>query len=134
MNAEDGSVGLLFRKLEELRSKIPVELVLRNELNTNPPLKAIEMLNLFRIGQEAIQNSLKYAQATRLTVSCSANGEGLTFEIADNGNGFDAQAASDGNGLVNMRHRCEQLGGTFQLHSSEGKGTTVQCYLRHLSY
>jgi len=135
MNAEDGSVALLFRKLEELRSKIPLELVLTNTIDGNVPLKAIEMLNLYRIGQEVIQNCLKYAGATVLSITCSSDGDsGILLQFADNGNGFDTQALSEGNGLANMRYRCEQLGGAFGINSEKGRGTTVSCALRHLTY
>jgi len=135
MNSEDGSVDLLIRKLEELRSKIPLELVLKNELNGNPPLKAIEMLNLYRIGQEVIQNCLKYANATQLSITAKAASEGgVQLIFADNGNGFDLTDHGNGNGLRNMRHRCEQLDGKFEVRSEKGRGTEISCALRHLSY
>jgi signal transduction histidine kinase len=133
MNSEDGSVELLFRKLEELRAKIPVPLQLDNRLDRHVPLKAIEMLNLYRIGQEALQNCIKYAGATQFSVTCLEEDAGIAFVFADNGSGFD-QRDSQGNGLRNMRHRCGQIGGTFELNAGKGAGTTIRCAIRHLTY
>lgn len=135
INTEDGSVELLFRKLEELRPKIPIALSLKNDLKENVPLKAVEMLNLYRIAQEALQNCLKYADATEFSLHCATGADGgIVLTFTDNGKGFDTIRAGIGNGLRNMRHRCEQIGGTFGIVSSEGTGTRLECALRHLSY
>jgi signal transduction histidine kinase len=134
MNAEEGSVDVLLRKIEELRSRIPIGLITERKLAGNPVLKAAEMLNLYRIAQEALQNCLKYAGAQSFTIRVFENGSEVTFEFSDDGNGFDLSAKHEGNGLRNMRYRCEQLGGTFSAASSENKGTAVSCVLRHLSY
>jgi signal transduction histidine kinase len=134
MNSEDGSVELLFSKLEELRSKVPLTLQLENRTEREIPLKSIEMLNLYRIAQEALQNAIKYAGANNFSVVCRQEQEGVTFTFADDGSGFDTLVSGHGNGLRNMRHRCEQIGGTFALRSEKEQGTTISCALRHLSY
>jgi signal transduction histidine kinase len=134
MNSEDGSVDLLFGKLEELRSKVPLTLQLDNRTEQSIPLKAVEMLNLYRIAQEALQNAIKYAGAAEFSVVCQQENEGVSLTFSDNGSGFDTLISGQGNGLRNMRHRCEQIGGTFGLTSEKERGTTISCTLRHLSY
>jgi signal transduction histidine kinase len=47
-------------------------------------------------------------------------------EVADDGRGFDVAATSRGNGLTNMEDRLDALGGTLQIASSPGSGTTLR--------
>jgi signal transduction histidine kinase len=84
---------------------------------------------LYHICQEALNNSLKHAQATSVTIrlSQSADGKDLRLEIIDNGSGFDLNAAKEngGLGLLSMAERVDNLGGTLALETSPGKGTHV---------
>ena len=136
MNAEDGTIELLLTRIESLRSKIPLKLEINNNLPANYPLKSTELLNIFRIIQEALQNTLKYAQASSITISFNKTEDGFQLEITDDGIGMDLSTNSspEGNGLRNMRYRCEQMGGEFDLDSKTGAGTTIRCKLSHIAY
>ena len=136
MNAEDGNIELLLTRIEGLRSKIPLKLEINNTLPANYPLKSTELLNIFRIIQETLQNTLKYAQAKSIAISFSKTENGIQLEITDDGIGMDPEsnAATEGNGLRNMRYRCEQMGGMFELDSKTGAGTTIRCKLSHIAY
>ncbi|HSJ50142.1 MAG TPA: ATP-binding protein [Actinomycetota bacterium] len=84
----------------------------------------------YRIVQEALSNSTKHAQARRVSVSVEAVGGQLRIEVTDDGMGFDAGKAREylqmGRvGLASMRERVELANGTFMVHSTPGKGTTV---------
>jgi PAS domain S-box-containing protein len=84
----------------------------------------------YRIVQEALSNSTKHAKAGRVTVVVEALGGQLRIEVADDGVGFDAGQAREflkmGRvGLASMRERVELANGTFMVHSTPGKGTTV---------
>ncbi|MEW6059008.1 MAG: PAS domain-containing sensor histidine kinase, partial [Actinomycetota bacterium] len=84
----------------------------------------------YRIVQEALSNAAKHAQATRIAVTVESLGGQLRIEIADNGVGFDSAKAREflqmGRvGLASMRERVELANGTFMVHSTPGKGTTV---------
>lgn len=84
----------------------------------------------YRIVQEALSNSTKHAQAGRVSVSVEAVGGQLRIEVADDGVGFDSAKAREylqmGRvGLASMRERVELANGTFMVHSTPGKGTTV---------
>ena len=81
--------------------------------------------NVFLIIKEAINNILKHANATIITIGIYAEQKKLYIQISDNGNGFDAQHHSDGNGLENMKARAENVGGKFALTSVHGKGTDI---------
>ncbi|MGB6457297.1 MAG: sensor histidine kinase [Streptosporangiaceae bacterium] len=74
---------------------------------------------------EALQNVAKYAAATSARLSISALNSHLEFEIADNGRGFDPTATAYGIGLQGMADRLEALGGSFEIQSGPGRGTTV---------
>jgi signal transduction histidine kinase len=76
---------------------------------------------------EALQNAGKHAGAgASATVTVSASPTELRFEVADDGAGFDAEACGEGHGFVNMRDRLGAIGGTLELVSAPGVGTTVR--------
>jgi len=74
---------------------------------------------------EALQNVAKYARASLATVALSCPGGHLEFSITDNGAGFDPAIARHGTGLQGMTDRLAAIGGTLQLRSAPGLGTTV---------
>jgi len=75
---------------------------------------------------EALQNVAKYARATRAAVALRANGGELRFTVRDDGVGFDPAARSMGTGMQGMADRLDTLGGTLEVHSEPGHGTTVE--------
>jgi len=75
---------------------------------------------------EALQNIQKYAQASSATVRLREDGDQLSVEVADDGRGFDVSTSLRGNGLTNMEDRLDALGGTLQIASSPGGGTTLR--------
>jgi signal transduction histidine kinase len=74
---------------------------------------------------EALQNAAKYAEASSATVRLGQEDRHLVFSVADDGRGFDPAATPPGSGLQNMSDRLEALGGTVDISSSPGAGTTV---------
>jgi signal transduction histidine kinase len=74
---------------------------------------------------EALQNVAKYAQASRVTITLSCPEGHLTFTITDDGAGFDTATTTHGTGLEGMADRLAALGGTLQIRSKPGLGTTV---------
>ena len=85
---------------------------------------------LYRITQEALNNIVKYAAATKVSVALSSTTTSVCLSIADNGKGFVHQGglpqdAGSGWGLTIMRERAELVGGRFRLDTVPGKGTSV---------
>jgi signal transduction histidine kinase len=80
---------------------------------------------LFLIYKEAINNLLRHAQATRVTLTMRREGRTLIMTIEDNGTGFDPGDGGRGNGLHNMRSRARSIGGELTISSAPGIGTTV---------
>lgn len=123
----EGLVGALNKQAEALRVRHKLQV----DTNFGPepavPLPCKEAF--YRIAQEATHNVVKHAKAERITLSLQ-NGEGLTLEIDDDGQGFDPDQTFTGHlGLRSMRERIEKLGGSFELQSEPGRGTTVRVCL-----
>jgi signal transduction histidine kinase len=74
---------------------------------------------------EALQNVSKYAGGSRATVRLSQTDHTLAFEVEDDGVGFDPSATSFGTGLQGMADRLAALGGSLEVQSRPGAGTTV---------
>src|ERR1700680_678786 len=75
---------------------------------------------------EALQNSAKYAGEGALArVRVWERGGALNFEVIDDGAGFDVERAANGAGLTNMRDRLGAVGGTIEVASTPGRGSTV---------
>jgi signal transduction histidine kinase len=88
-------------------------------------------INLYRIVQESINNALKYAQASELSVKLSQMSSSKTpkiqLVITDNGIGMDVQEVDQTKhfGLLGMRERAQALNGTFVVKSLPNKGTKI---------
>jgi signal transduction histidine kinase len=83
--------------------------------------------NLFLLFKEAINNSLKYAQAKNVTVRVYFTKSHIHLDITDDGLGFDFVALKRVNGINNMRKRAEMCKGSFVILSEPGVGTTIRC-------
>lgn len=82
---------------------------------------------LFRIGQEALNNARKYAGHPQIQISLKQQDQQVLMEIKDQGNGFIPMKL-DGSttfGMRTMRERAESLGGTLDITSKLGEGTTI---------
>ena len=89
---------------------------------------------LYHIAQEALNNSLKHAQASSVTVYLTQTPQGVVLEVADNGRGFDlGQVSSGGMGLGNVRARAEAIGAALEIDSKPGEGTRVRVLVREQS-
>ena len=84
--------------------------------------------NLYRIFQEVLQNVHKHAQADRVNVLLERLDGQAMLIVEDNGKGYDAdEVIKDGKGMgvVNMKERAELVGGSLEVESQPGAGTTV---------
>jgi NarL family two-component system sensor histidine kinase LiaS len=91
------------------------------------PLPAPIALLIFHISREAVMNSLKHAQATDFWISVHEDADWIVLELSDNGVGFDTEAPGpEGHfGMAMMRERAQVGGGTFDVQSAPGEGTTI---------
>ncbi|HEY0391231.1 MAG TPA: GAF domain-containing sensor histidine kinase [Solirubrobacterales bacterium] len=83
----------------------------------------------YRLVQEGLNNAARHGEADRAKVEVIESGEKLRLRVSDRGRGFDPGARTDGFGLVGMRERVTLAGGTVELESAPGGGTTILAIL-----
>jgi signal transduction histidine kinase len=88
-------------------------------------------LCLYRVAQESLRNVARHASASRTEVDLRCPDFGLQLTVRDNGVGFDTAHPRAGMslGLASMRERVISLGGSLDIESSPGHGTTVQAWI-----
>ncbi len=86
-------------------------------------------MNIHRTIQEAINNAIKYAAATEISIDIRPEGNDIRIVIKDNGSGFDIATAEKGNGLANMEKRIGDIGGKISIVSEIGSGTQINILL-----
>ena len=89
------------------------------------PLNCFVGKNLLRIGQEAITNTFKHAQATELWVELIYAPDRVSLRIGDNGCGFSSQAQAEGFGLVSISERADRIGGQLRITTQPRQGTEI---------
>ena len=93
------------------------------------PLSPLIEGNLLRIGQEAINNAVRHAQARNILINLKFDARRVQLSVRDDGLGFDYQIPQNGDGkhfgLVGMKERAEQIGGTLKIDSRANEGTEV---------
>ncbi|MBL7939648.1 MAG: sensor histidine kinase [Flavobacteriales bacterium] len=91
------------------------------------PIDPATKRNIFLVLKEALNNALKYAQASRISVHLNTSMHGFQLTVSDNGPGFDPVNASQaGNGLRNMRTRAERLRAELRIRANDPQGTRLE--------
>ncbi len=115
-------------KAKSAKEDIQFKFLVDDSLNT-VKFSSIVGINLYRTIQEAVNNAVKYAEATEIEVIISNQNDQIKIEIQDNGKGFDVETIDFGNGLHNMKKRIEEVGGAITINSLVKKGTTISILL-----
>ena len=115
-------------KAKFAKENIDFEFTIDEKLNQEK-LTSVSGMNIYRTIQEAINNAIKYAQASKILIDTKIIEDKIVITIQDNGLGFDEATVEKGNGLHNMQKRIEEIGGIFSLTSIKDKGTTVELLL-----
>lgn len=114
--------------LAQLTSRIqapPVSLTVSGEPS---PLPAGVEVALLRIAQEALANTVRHAQATRVGVTLSYMDDEVALDVVDDGIGILAE--DGGFGMTSMRQRADELNGVLNVESTPGQGTAIAVTLR----
>ena len=85
---------------------------------------------IYRIAQEACENALRHAGASRVRVVLTATGSALVLQVDDDGRGFDATAPTAGLGLLGAAERASALGGRLEVDSAPGAGCRLRLSLQ----
>jgi signal transduction histidine kinase len=98
------------------------------------PLSPEKTIITFRMMQEVMNNIIKHAKATEITVDVAKQEEGLQIKIKDNGTGFNPESldnAKTGIGLKSIRQRCKLINAGCAITSSPGNGTSVEIAIKN---
>ncbi len=119
---------------EQFSQRVEVKILFQAQ-GSNERLEPALEIGLYRIAQEALNNAVKHAQATEITMRLVRRPEGIQLTIEDNGKGFDVRPSEArivgqaGMGLVSMRERAMSFSGVLTIDSSPGKGTTIEAQI-----
>lgn len=126
MLEQEGLVGALRKRLDAVEKRVGVQA--RVVMDDFVELPASLEEDLYWITQEALNNAIKHAAATKEIVRICVEDGTLVLEITDDGQGFDLEDTEHrgGMGLASMRERTRVMGGTLTIQSARGQGTTVR--------
>ncbi len=86
--------------------------------------------NIYLIFKEAINNAVKYSNASVLSLHAEMTNESIVLSISDNGKGFDSANVKQGNGLKNIYSRAEELNASCLITGGPGNGTSIRLSLK----
>jgi signal transduction histidine kinase len=119
------------RQFESTYSKIRISQSIEIEEREVPgSLRTV----IFRVLQEGLNNIAKHSMAKMVLLSLRKTDQAIELAIQDNGQGFDlsnaqfSDRAAHGLGLNSMRERTELSGGSFEIESTQGKGTIIRAW------
>lgn len=118
---------------EQIRSKSGLEVLFKTNIEDDHRYHQDTEIALYRIIQEATNNILKHADATRITIELKQNDNMLYLMIMDNGKGFNMKLVKKNkenhSGLNNMEERVKLLDGDFKVDSKKGDGVIIEVNL-----
>jgi signal transduction histidine kinase len=121
----DGLVQALKTHTTAVQRRTGLVIVVDAEPIQRLPLATEEAL--YRIGQEALHNVVKHANASHATIKLWNEGDRVHLSVIDDGAGFDPDAVPRGHlGLIGMRQRVDLVGGDFKVESRPKKGTRIE--------
>ncbi|MHA6485493.1 sensor histidine kinase [Paenibacillus sp. strain BS8-2] len=129
VHLEGKSLGQALKALiDELQQKIPMDITL--EVDESITLLPGAEDHLFRIAQEALSNTLRHSKADKMHIRLLRLDNKVHMTIQDSGVGFDLEAKKQTSyGLLTMEERVNELGGSLQMISQPGEGTTIHLWV-----
>lgn len=114
--------------VDELKQKVPMEIIL--EVDESIVLLPQAEDHLFRIAQEALSNTLRHSKASSMRIRLLRLDNKVHMTLQDSGVGFDLEAKKQTSyGLLTMEERVNELGGSLQMISQPGEGTTIHLWV-----
>lgn len=112
-------------KVDLFDDKVNFSFHVDSNVNVMRSFNMIQGLDIHRIIQEAIKNSLKHANATSINVNVEEFQEQIKFTSSDDGQGFNIHTVDKRNGLSNMQKRAKNINANLQIISNLSEGTKV---------
>lgn len=123
------TIGWFCRQFQSIHASIAIEK--RIEVEETDVPESLKIV-IFRVMQEAMNNTAKYSEAKRVGITLTKAKEAIELAIEDNGIGFDPNGLAQsrdrkgGLGLAGMRERTELSGGSFCVRSLKGEGVLIR--------
>jgi PAS domain S-box-containing protein len=123
-----GLGGSIQRFINSMKGVIDIEVDVTIDERIESAASHDQKHHLFRIFQEAWNNTVKYSKATRMSISLSLQKELGRLDLRDNGIGFNVSKATTGVGLLSVAKRVRALNGHYHIQSWPSKGTDIQVH------
>jgi signal transduction histidine kinase len=116
----------LFNYIENAQlAQEQTEFIFKDDLTSKFTLNSIQGVSIYRIVQEALNNTMKYAAATNVVLTIAESEKNVTLLIKDDGVGFNMPEIQLGNGLENMKNRAAEINAEFEILSTLNEGTEI---------
>lgn len=120
----EGLVAALQRQVAAVRARYQLSITV--DATDEPEADAAIKETLYRVAQEALNNTAKHARARTVVITLEASAGELVLRVRDDGRGFDAAKSFPGHlGLHSMRERAAAVGGVIAITSAPGQGSEV---------
>lgn len=137
MSIDDlGLKTTLQKYIENFRNEHSINIDLKIKGNDKRIKDSNISLAVFRVVQEALNNTYKHADATSVSIQLECADKSILLRIKDDGKGFDISSLSEltrdddgGFGIIGMKERIELLEGEFTINSETNVGTTIMVKL-----
>jgi signal transduction histidine kinase len=124
-----GLAAAVERLAATFEERTGIHTALEADLSTGRLPHEIETV-LYRVIQEALTNVVKHAGAERVSIVLTQRSSGIRVVVEDDGRGFDAgDVRNDALGVVGMQERVALVGGSLEIESASGAGTTLAAYV-----
>ncbi|MBL0357274.1 MAG: hypothetical protein IPP72_10485 [Chitinophagaceae bacterium] len=135
INPGQDSLQQLLQRLEDYVIQIAAVKNIRVKSNINGHhsaniLPAETRRNIYLLFKEAINNAVKYSNATLLELYIKEQDSNIEISLKDDGDGFDMESVSRGNGLNNMQQRATDIKAGWIIESAKGKGTSISLTIK----
>lgn len=128
---EFGLVDAIQELIREMSDLVETDIVLHASSLREVTMSEDQKINIYRIIQEQLNNIVKYADASLISIRLETTNGEVHVSISDNGRGFDPSAAMNGVGLTNIHSRAELFNGAVTITSSPGKGCRLKVVMKN---
>ncbi|MEM7339958.1 MAG: sensor histidine kinase [Actinomycetota bacterium] len=128
VRADNAGFSLTDALPELVQRATPTSMTVRVDVEgEHRALDQLTQMTLYRVAQEALTNIVRHANATGATIRSTVTDTDAVLEIRDDGDGFDPSSTVEGgaSGLQSLQDRLARIGGTLQVRSEKGHGTTL---------
>lgn len=118
-------ISNFIEKANEYSQKVDFKFDIHESVNKTHIFTSVQGMNIYRIIQEALNNTIKYANAKTVVIALKEDDDNFQIVIKDDGVGFDLASVDSGNGLNNMKKRAHEIGAEISIISQERVGTSI---------